>query len=114
MERSNIIKITLMLFCALFFIELSNYSYLREYLLQESKIISYYISKECGLSNKVMNYGLLLILLIELIVFITPIGKLISITSIDISLILIVFLVNFMAIFIYELIKPLLTKWFKD
>ena len=50
MERSNIIKITLMLFCALFFIEL------REYLLQESKIISYYISKECGLSNKVMNY----------------------------------------------------------
>ena len=46
MERSNIIKITLMLFCALFFIELSNYSYLREYLLQESKIISYYISKE--------------------------------------------------------------------
>ena len=56
MERSNIIKITLMLFCALFFIELSNYSYLREYLLQESKIISYYISKECGLSNKVMNY----------------------------------------------------------
>ena len=56
MERSNIIKITLILFCALFFIELSNYSYLREYLLQESKIISYYISKECGLSNKVMNY----------------------------------------------------------
>ena len=56
MERSNIIKITLMLFCALFFIELSNYSYLREYLLQESKIISYYINKECGLSNKVMNY----------------------------------------------------------
>ena len=61
-----------------------------------------------------MNYGLLLILLIELIVFVTPIGKLISITSIDISLILIVFLINFMAIFIYELIKPFLAKWFKD
>ena len=65
-------------------------------------------------SNKAMNYGLLLILLIELIVFVTPIGKLISITSIDISLILIVFLINFMAIFIYELIKPFLVKWFKD
>ena len=61
-----------------------------------------------------MNYGLLLILLIELIVFVTPIGKLISITAIDISLILIVFLINFMAIFIYELIKPFLVKWFKD
>lgn len=56
MERFNIIKATLVLFCTLFFIEISNYSYLREYLLLESKIISYYISKECGLSNKVMNY----------------------------------------------------------
>lgn len=56
MERFNIIKTTLVLFCTLFFIEISNYSYLREYLLLESKIISYYISKECGLSNKVMNY----------------------------------------------------------
>ena len=72
------------------------------------------VVKQGLFSNKVMNYGLLLILLIELIVFITPVGKLISITSIDISLILVVFLINFMAIFIYELIKPLLVKWFKD
>ena len=33
MERFNIIKATLVLFCTLFFIEISNYSYLREYLL---------------------------------------------------------------------------------
>lgn len=72
------------------------------------------IVKQGLFSNKAMNYGLLLIFLIELIVFITPIGKLISITSIDISLILIVFLINFIAIFIYELIKPLLVKLFKD
>ena len=72
------------------------------------------IVKQGLFSNKAMNYGLLLILLIELIMFVTPIGKLISITSIDISLILIVFLINFMAIFIYELIKPFLVKWFKD
>lgn len=72
------------------------------------------IVKQGLFSNKAMNYGLLLILLIELIVFVTPIGKLISITAIDISLILIVFLINFMAIFIYELIKPFLVKWFKD
>lgn len=72
------------------------------------------VVKQGLFSNKAMNYGLLLILLIELIVFVTPIGKLISITSIDISLILIVFLINFMAIFIYELIKPSLVKWFKD
>ena len=72
------------------------------------------VVKQGLFSNKAMNYGLLLILLIELIVFVTPIGKLISITSIDISLILIVFLINFMAIFIYELIKPFLVKWFND
>ena len=70
------------------------------------------IVKQGLFSNKVMNYGLLLILLIELIVFITPVGKLISITSM--SLILLVFIINFMAIFIYELIKPLLVKLFKD
>ena len=72
------------------------------------------VVKQGLFSNKAMNYGLLFILLIELIVFVTPIGKLISITSIDVSLILIVFLINFMAIFIYELIKPSLVKWFKD
>ena len=65
-------------------------------------------------SNKAMNYGLLLILLIEFIVFVTPLGKLISITSIDFALILVVFLINLMSIFIYELIKPLLVRYFKD
>ena len=72
------------------------------------------IIKQGIFSNKPMNYGILLILLIELIVFITPIGKLISITSIDIRLILVVSIINLMSIFIYELIKPLLVKWFKD
>ena len=72
------------------------------------------VVKQGLFSNKAMNYGLLLILLIELIVFVTPIGKLISITSIKFSLILVVFLINFMAIFIYELIKPLLVNLFKD
>lgn len=72
------------------------------------------ITKQGLFSNKAMNYGLLLIFLIELIVFITPVGKLISIKSINICLILVVFIANFMAIFIYELIKPLLVKCFKD
>ena len=72
------------------------------------------ITKQGLFSNKAMNYGLLLIFLIELLVFITPVGKLISIKSINICLILVVFIANFMAIFIYELIKPLLVKCFKD
>lgn len=73
-----------------------------------------FIIKQGLFSNKAMNYGLLLIFLIELIVFITPVGKLISIKSINICLISVVFIANFMAIFIYELIKPLLVKYFKD
>ena len=72
------------------------------------------VIKQGLFSNKTMNYGLLLILLIEFIVFITPLGKLISITSIDFALILVVFLINLMSIFIYELIKPLLVRYFKD
>lgn len=72
------------------------------------------VIKQGLFSNKAMNYGLLLILLIEFIVFVTPLGKLISITSIDFALILVVFLINLMSIFIYELIKPLLVRYFKD
>lgn len=72
------------------------------------------VIKQGLFSNKAMNYGLLLILLIEFIVFVTPLGKLISITSIDFTLILVVFLINLMSIFIYELIKPLLVRYFKD
>ena len=72
------------------------------------------VIKQGLFSNKTMNYGLLLILLIEFIVFVTPLGKLISITSIDLALILVVFLINLMSIFIYELIKPLLVRYFKD
>ncbi len=72
------------------------------------------VVKQGIFSNKVMNYGLLLIFLIELVVFVTPAGKLINIASIEVGLIFVVFLINLMAIFIYELIKPLLVSWFKD
>ena len=72
------------------------------------------IIKQGLFSNKAMNYGILLILVIEFIVFVTPIGKLISITPMNIILILILFFINLMAFFIYELIKPLLEKYFED
>ncbi len=72
------------------------------------------VVKQGIFSNKVMNYGLLLIFLIELVVFVTPVGKLINIVSVEVGLIFVVFLINLMAIFIYELIKPLLVSWFKD
>lgn len=64
--------------------------------------------------NKIMNLGLILILIIELLVFMTPVGSLISIKSINYKIIIIVFLINSSALLIYEALKPLLKKCFKD
>lgn len=72
------------------------------------------IIKQGIFKNKIMNLGLILILIIELIVFMTPVGRLISIKSISYKIIIIVFIINAHALFIYEAIKPLMEKWFKD
>lgn len=72
------------------------------------------VFKQGLFSNKAMNIGLAIILLIELLVFMTPIGKIISVESIKPSLVLIVFLINSSSFIIYELLKPLLKKVFKD
>lgn len=72
------------------------------------------IIKQGIFKNKIMNLGLILILIIELLVFMTPVGSLISIKSINYKIIIIVFLINASALFIYEAIKPLMEKCFKD
>ena len=72
------------------------------------------IFKQGLFSNKAMNIGLAIILLIELLVFMTPLGRIISVESIKPSLVLIVFLINSSSFIIYELLKPLLKKVFKD
>lgn len=72
------------------------------------------VFKQGLFSNKVMNIGLAIILIIELLVFVSPIGRFISIESIDTKIILIVFLINLSSLIIYELIKPILCKYFKD
>lgn len=72
------------------------------------------VFKQGLFSNKVMNIGLAIILIIELLVFVSPIGRFISIESIDTKIILIIFLINLSSLIIYELIKPILCKYFKD
>ena len=72
------------------------------------------VFKQGLFSNKAMNIGLAIILLIELLVFMTPLGKIISVESIKPSLVLIIFLINSSSFIIYELLKPLLKKVFKD
>lgn len=72
------------------------------------------VFKQGIFSNKAMNIGLTIITLIELLVFMTPLGKIISVESIKPSLVLIIFLINSSSFIIYELLKPLLKKVFKD
>ena len=72
------------------------------------------VFKQGLFSNKAMNIGLTIITLIELLVFMTPLGKIISVESIKPSLVLIIFLINSSSFIIYELLKPLLKKIFKD
>lgn len=71
--------------------------------------------KDQGLfSNKAMNIGLIIVILIELLFFITPVGKVIDIASINMEQILMVLIVNVISFAVYELLKPLLVNKFKD
>ena len=65
-------------------------------------------------SNKALNIGLLVLIAIELVFFLTPIGHFISISTMSISLIGIVALFNLLGLLFYELAKPILSKYLKD
>ena len=72
------------------------------------------IYKQGILSNKVMNIGIILIFLVELLFFLTPLGHFIHLESISVILLIKVLVFNMIAFIIYELIKPVLTNLFKD
>lgn len=70
--------------------------------------------KQGFFSNKVMNFGIFGVIIIEVIVFFTPVGKIINIASVNWSIILMVILCNLVSFLVYEIAKPILTKLFKD
>lgn len=70
--------------------------------------------KQGFFSNKVMNMGILGVIIIELIVFFTPIGRLISVASVNWSIILVVLIFNLVPFIVYEIAKPILVYLFKD
>lgn len=72
------------------------------------------IKNQGFLSNKEFNYGILLLLVIELLVFLTPVGSIINVETVSASLLLKVTIFNILSFVIYELIKPMLVKVFKD
>ncbi len=76
--------------------------------------ISELVYKQGIFKNKVLNIGLLILLAIEAIVFLTPVGNLIKIETLSINVIIKILLFNLTAFAIYELSKPILKKIFKD
>ena len=72
------------------------------------------ISKRGFFSNKYLNIGILFLLVIQILVFFTPVGKLFGLTIITVKQFVYVVLINIISFIILELIKPLLVKLFKD
>ena len=64
-------------------------------------------------SNKYLNIGIVILFVIQLIVFFTPVGKLFGLEIINISQFAFVMLVNFASFIVLELFKPIL-RLFKD
>lgn len=65
-------------------------------------------------SNKYLNLGILVLFIIQIIVFFTPAGKLFGLEIINMSQFIFVILVNLIAFIVLELLKPIITKIFKD
>lgn len=72
------------------------------------------IFKQGVLSNKSMNIGIIIVIILELLVFMTPLGGLIDIAVIDFKILLVILLFNLLGVIFYEVSKPILTKLFKD
>ena len=73
-----------------------------------------YISRQGFFSNSTFNIGLFVLIAIESLVFLTPVGKLISVEFVGINTVLIVAAINLASFAIYELFKPIGRKLFKD
>ncbi len=72
------------------------------------------IHKRGLFSNKQLNIGILILVLIQLLVFFTPIGKLFGLIIININQLLYVLIINIISFIIIELLKPIIVKYFKD
>lgn len=72
------------------------------------------ILKQGIFSNKQLNIGLAILIIIELLVFATPLGQLINIETLEITLLIKIVIFNLLGFIIYELSKPILKNYLKD
>ena len=72
------------------------------------------IHKRGLFSNKPLNIGILALVLVQVIVFFSPIGKIFGLTIVTIPQFLFVLMINIVSLVIIELLKPWLVKHFQD
>ncbi len=66
------------------------------------------------LSNKYMNVGMVLLIIIQILIFITPIRKLLHIIPLGFSQIMIIIIINIISFIFIEILKPIIAKYFRD
>ena len=72
------------------------------------------IHKKGIFKNKQLNIGILALILVQIIVFFSPIGKIFGLEAITVNQFIYVILINLVSLVIIELLKPLIVKHFKD
>ena len=65
-------------------------------------------------SNKHLNIGILALIGVQLLVFLTPIGAIFGLVEITILDFIIILIINIIGFILIELIKPIITKFIKD
>ena len=64
--------------------------------------------------NKFLNISTLIIFLVQILVFFTPVGTIFGLTSISVLQFLAVLGITIVGFFIIEVIKPLISRFYKD
>lgn len=65
-------------------------------------------------SNKYMNIGMLALIIIQILIFITPIRNLLHIVPLGFSQVMIIIIINLISFIFIEIMKPVIAKNFKD
>ena len=64
--------------------------------------------------NKQLNIGILALLVVQVIVFFSPIGKIFGLTTVTVTEVIYVIVINIISLVIIEMLKPWLVSHFKD
>ena len=70
------------------------------------------IHKRGIFSNKYMNIGIFFLLLVQFLVFFTPIGKLFSLSVITVGQFMFILIINILSFILIEFTKPIIKKYF--